>query len=158
MAKKSAKPQPRHTDPEDADREPSEDILAFEDGEKTLGPGGAVGFSGTASKADACRAALAEGITTTEEAVIFARSEFGIEIKPTDFTLYKSKAKRSRNEAAPRGKPGRKPRPAEGHASAPARPRAASGESELLEAMEAIKPLVDSMGADRVKRIVDLLG
>lgn len=32
------------------------------------------------------------------------------------------------------------------------------GETGVIEALEATKPLVASMGADKVKRIVDLLG
>lgn len=34
----------------------------------------------------------------------------------------------------------------------------ASGETDLLDAMEAMKPLVASLGKEQVKRIVDLLG
>ena len=36
--------------------------------------------------------------------------------------------------------------------------RALSGDGDLLEALEAMKPLVASMGAEKVKRLVDLLG
>jgi hypothetical protein len=39
----------------------------------------------------------------------------------------------------------------------PERP-AAGRNGDLLAAMEAMKPLVDSMGKEQVKRIVDLLG
>jgi hypothetical protein len=34
----------------------------------------------------------------------------------------------------------------------------AKGDGDLLDALEAMKPLVDKLGADKVKRIVDLLG
>jgi len=65
---------------------------------------------------------------------------------------------KKREAAAPKGKPGRKPRAAvEAYLSPP--PKApANGEPDLLEAMEAMKPLFASLGADKVKRIADLLG
>jgi hypothetical protein len=58
------------------------------------------------------------------------------------------------------------PRPSAGHwptarkqadpVAAPADP--SNGEADLLAAMEAMKPLVANRGADKVNRIVDLLG
>jgi len=162
MAKKSTKPAPRYNDPEEENQEAPEDEPAFAHDAGGPDHASSPAHAGTASKADACRAALAEGITTTEEAVAFARSRYGVEIKPTDFTLYKSKAKRGLGDAAARGKPGRKPKAAgaagDGHPAPPrGGSRPAGGQSDLLAAMEAMKPLVDSLGADRVKRIVDLL-
>jgi hypothetical protein len=41
---------------------------------------------------------------------------------------------------------------------APTAKAAPNGEPDLIEAMEARKPLVASLGAERVKRLVDLLG
>ena len=66
----------------------------------------------TMTKADVCRALLAEGLTENEEAVAAAKSRFGIEIKPTDFSLYKSKEERSRGhrKARPAGSPERRRR------------------------------------------------
>ena len=63
----------------------------------------------------------------------------------------------------PAAKPGRKPKAApsqavEGYLSAPPKQRGTGAEPDLLDAMEAMKPLVASLGADKVKRIVDLLG
>jgi hypothetical protein len=34
----------------------------------------------------------------------------------------------------------------------------AKGDVDLIEALEAMKPLVASLGAEKVKRLVDLLG
>ena len=36
--------------------------------------------------------------------------------------------------------------------------RASGGEADLLKMMEAMKPLVANLGADKLKRIVNLLG
>jgi hypothetical protein len=120
----------------------------------------------TMSKADACRAALAAGIETTEEAMEFTLKKFGVEIKATDFTLYKSKAKAA--AAAPKSAPakrGRKPKAAEtvarkplveGYVAPPEKPKAA-GELDVLLALEGVKELVGQFGADQVKRMVDLI-
>jgi hypothetical protein len=45
----------------------------------------------------------------------------------------------------------------EGYLAAPPAPKPARG-SNLLNAMEAMKPLVASFGKEQVKRIVELLG
>ena len=63
-------------------------------------------------------------------------------------------------EPAAKGKPGRKPKESlsqgvDGYLATP--PQAANGEADLLAAMEAMKPLVAALGADKVKRIADLL-
>ena len=69
---------------------------------------------------------------------------------------------KKKGEAATKGKPGRKPKAApgqavEGYLAPPPKPQASGGESDLLAAMEAMKPLVAALGADKVKRIADLL-
>jgi len=68
-------------------------------------------------------------------------------------STYKANAKKKAGESAPKGKPGRKPK-VEG-AVAPPKP---AGEGDLLDAIEAMKPLIASLGADKVHRLVDLLG
>jgi hypothetical protein len=75
----------------------------------------------------------------------------------------KSLIRKKESSSAPKGKPGRTPRAApsqavEGYLAPPPKPRGSGGEPDILEAMEAMKPLVASLGADKVKRIVDLLG
>jgi hypothetical protein len=138
---------PAHVEPEDASQEiPDEEPASLI--EKT-----------TMSKADACRAALAAGIEDAEKAQAFTLSKFGVEIKATDFALYKSKRKQA-GGTAPKGKPGRKPKAAaplvEGYVAPPEKPKSA-GELDLLLALEGVKELMSTYGADKVRRIVDLL-
>ena len=149
---------PAHVEPEDESQETPDEEPA-----RTLEPQ-PVAAQSSMSKADACRAALAAGIETTEEAMEFTLKKFGVEIKATDFTLYKSKAKQAAASAP--AKRGRKPRTAtpvstkplvEGYVAPPDKPKAA-GESDILLALEGIKELVGQFGADRVKRMVDLIG
>ena len=40
----------------------------------------------------------------------------------------------------------------------PLKPRAVDAQPDLLTAMEAMQPLVDSLGKEQVKRILELLG
>lgn len=155
MAKK--KSAPKHVEPEDESQDIEEEPETEE--EQDDEPEAARPASPTMSKADACRAALAAGIDTAEKAMEFTRSKFGVEIKATDFTLYKSKQKK---QGEPKGRPGRKPKAAaapavDGYLAPPPKP-APTGGSDLLDAMEAMKPLVASLGKEQVKRIVDLLG
>jgi hypothetical protein len=140
---------PAHVEPEDEvqespDEEPASVI------EKT-----------TMTKAEACRAALAAGIEDAEKAQAFTLSKFGVEIKATDFALYKSKQKQAGASPALKGKPGRKPKTAiplvEGYVAPPMKPKAA-GEPDILLALEGVKELVQQFGADRVKRMVDIIG
>ena len=141
--KKSA---PVHVEPEDD----SQDIPDEE-------PASVIEPIGTMSKADACRAALAAGIEDAEKAQAFTRSKFGVEIKATDFALYKSKQKKA-GGTTPKGKPGRKPKTplVEGYVAPPVKPKTA-GEPDVLLALEGIKELMATYGADKVRRIVDLL-
>src|SRR5262249_46679805 len=104
MARKRSRPRP--AEPED------ESQAAPEREERVETP--AEGQSGKGvTKADACRAALAAGIDTTEDAVFFVKARFGIDIKPTEFSLYKSKEKKKRQDrGAPKGRSGgRRPKP-----------------------------------------------
>jgi len=107
------------------------------------------------SKAQAVRNALAEGVEEIGDIEGFVKSRYGIEIPRQMISAYKAMEKKRAEKAT--GKPGRKSRGAESSGSAP-RARSGGSESELLDAMEAMKPLVDKLGAENVKRIVDLLG
>jgi hypothetical protein len=151
--KKSA---PKHVEPEDISQEEPEEEPEVEEEPESTGK--------SMSKADVCRALLAEGITENEDAIAAAGSRFGVEIKATDFTLYKSKQKQAA-VAAP-AKRGRKPKVAEsvarkpqveGYVAPPEKPKA-PGEPDMLLALEGIKELVGQFGADRVKRMVDIIG
>ncbi len=152
MAKKKAAPAPIEPEEESQELPEEEPARVLE----TAPP------SDTMSKADACRAALAAGIDTAEKAQEFTRSKFGVEIKPTDFALYKSKGKKAEPPTA-KGKPGRKPKAApspaiEGYLAPPPAPNPPGEQLDLLAAMEAMKPLVAALGVEKVKRIADLLG
>ena len=65
------------------------------------------------------------------------------------------------SKAPERAKRGRKPKAAapaaiEGYVAPPEKPKAA-GEPDVLLALEGVKGLVDTYGADKIRRIVDLL-
>ena len=118
------------------------------------------------SKAEAIRRALAQGIESPEKATDFIKTQFGLEISRQHFSAAKSQIK-SKAEAEMSGtkvepaKRGRKPKgagPLEGYLAPPSKPHAIDGEADLLVAMEAMKPLVASLGVDTVKRIAELLG
>src|SRR4051794_11734926 len=112
------------------------------------------------TKSEAVRRALADGVDQPADGVAYIKDNFGLEIGPQHFSAVKATEKK-KGEAVPKGKPGRKPKAAPSQAVegylAPPQP-APSGNSELLAAMEAMKPLVASLGKEQVKRIVDLLG
>lgn len=110
------------------------------------------------SKSAAAREAIAQGIDSPDDAVAFIKQRFGIEMSKPHFSAVKSQLKKREagGEAAPKGRPGRKPKAAiEGYLAPPK--VVPTGEGDLLEALEAMKPLVASLGAEKVKRIVDLL-
>lgn len=117
---------------------------------------------GIVSKADAIWRMLAEGIENPTSASAEIKSRFGIEVTPQHFSAARSQMKSRAASGKPKGKPGRKPKEApsqavEGYLAPPPKPAPAGG-SGLLDAMEAMKPLVASLGKEQVKRIVDLLG
>lgn len=104
------------------------------------------------SKAEAVRQALSAGMDRPADGVEFIKAHYGIEIENQTFSTYKAqqKARAAKKEVA-------KPKAAvEGYLAPPK--IEAAGDGDLLGAMEAMKPLVASLGADKVKRIVDLLG
>lgn len=119
------------------------------------------GFAESVSKAEAVRRAVAAGVESPAEGAAYVQEHFGIDMDNKTFSLNRSqqKIRDAKKQAAAKGKPGRKPIQAvEGDMASPPKQGMAGGESELLAAMEAMKPLVDSMGKEQVKRIVDLLG
>jgi hypothetical protein len=121
----------------------------------------------TITKAEAVRQALAAGNELPEDGVGYIKRIHGIDMPRQIFSSYKTQekarqAKQGTQAVAPKDKPGRNPKEGQGQAiegylAPPAKPPA-TGETDLLVAMEAMKPLVASLGADKVKRIVDLLG
>jgi hypothetical protein len=121
---------------------------------ETEAPGAASGpaTGGKAmSKSAAARAALAEGIGSPQKACAFILKRFGIEMSPQHFSAVKSQWK-SANEA-----PAKKKSAVEGYLAPPPK-RSANGEADVLESLEALKPLIAQYGSDKVKRMIDLLG
>lgn len=110
---------------------------------------------GKITKSEAVRRALADGVGQPGDGVAYIRDNFGLEISPTHFSAVKS-TEGKKGEAAPKGKPGRKPKAAVDGYLAPPQPMP-SGNSELLDAMEAMKPLVASLGKEQLHRIIELL-
>lgn len=105
------------------------------------------------TKVGAVKAALVDGSGSPEEGVAFIKSRFGLDITRPHFSAIKSQLKK--REGITRGIR-RVTRPSSPRlAASPARP--ANGEAALLEALEVMKPLVDQFGADKVKRLVELL-
>jgi hypothetical protein len=96
----------------------------------------------------------------------FIKSHYGIDMTNQMFSSYKAqqKARDSKKEAAaPKGKPGWKPKAApsqavEGYLAPPPKPKAVNGEADLIESLETLKPLIAQYGAEKVERLVDLLG
>ena len=117
------------------------------------------------SKARAARYAIEQGYESPQEAVAFILDELGIEMAPQHFSAVKSQMRKRERDTDEGSKPSagpRRGRPPAISSMIANSTRKAGGvgddELDLLDAMEAIKPLVENLGADRVKRIVDLLG
>lgn len=152
MAKKAAKAAPKHAETES--KEAPESLGGGQEGH---------GFApGDITKSEAIRRALAAGFEGPQEGTAYILKEFGIEIAPGHFSAVKATEKK-KAAAAPKGKLGRKPKAApsqavEGYLAPPPKQAPAGGEAGLIEALEAMKPLVASLGKEQVKRIVDLLG
>jgi hypothetical protein len=108
----------------------------------------------TVTKADAVRAALAEGADSPAEGIAFIKAKFGIDITPAHFSSYKSQQKAKAGK--PAGRRGRAPR-AEA-AAAPLPPSGLNGPAGLATSVEAIKVLVDQYGVDQVVGIARLFG
>ena len=104
------------------------------------------------TKAGAARVALAEGILAPKEASHYILQKFGITISPQQFSAEKSRFKHRSGDSHTVGQ----------FTSSSYLPGVASrspiGEADLLQALEAMKPLIDQLGVEKVKRMVDLLG
>lgn len=105
------------------------------------------------TKSEAVRRAIAAGAEQPADGVPFIKTHFGLDISPMHFSAVKAGDKK---KEAIKAKPGRKPKAIEGYLAPPAKPKGI-GEGDLIAAIEAIKPLVAQHGADKVKRLVDVL-
>ena len=115
------------------------------------------------NQADLVRKAVAAGHEKPADGVAYIKDEFGVDIDPKYYSVAKSQLKKREAKAsfsAEPAKPGRKPKsPApvvEGYVAPPEKPKAA-GEPDVLLALEGVKELVGQFGAERVKKMVDLL-
>lgn len=109
----------------------------------------------TMSKAAAARAALAAGVSVPREASPYIKERFGIDISPQQFSAEKCRLKqRGVDDFSSLGNH------VEKRLDAPAKSgkRSEGGDADLLQSLEVMKPLIDRLGAEKVKRMVDLLG
>ena len=104
------------------------------------------------SKAGAARAALAEGIYVPKKASLYIKEKYGIDISPQQFSAEKSRLKHRSGEADQHLTSQRH------DSSRFATHRNLTGEVNLLNALEVMKPLIDQLGVEKVKRMVELLG
>ena len=155
--RKTTAPAPAPVEPEEESQEvPDEEPEVEEDGEPEV-----AGRKGM-NKSKAARAAIDAGYEKPIEAVAYIKRQFGIDIDPQRFSSIKSNYRKSQGEE----KPGKAASPsarsrkvsipaAEGYLAPP--PRQPDG-GDLLDTLEALKPLIAQHGADKLKRMVDLLG
>jgi hypothetical protein len=112
-----------------------------------------------ASKSEAVRMAIAAGFDGPQVWAGYIQSQFGLDVSPEHFSAVKSADKKKVLTGEPKGKPGRKPKAAvDGYLAPPPKPASNGEQPDLIAAIEAMKPLVEALGAEKVKRIADLLG
>lgn len=153
--RKSSSPPPAPVDPE----EESQEVPEEEPGVEGEGEAGVAGQKGM-NKSKAARAAIDAGHEKPVAAVAYIKRQFGIDMNPQHFSSIKTNYRKAQGEAKPdkaAPAPARKvTSPAvEGYVAPP--PKPADG-GDLLDALEALKPLIAQHGADKLKRMVDLLG
>jgi hypothetical protein len=108
----------------------------------------------TISKAQAVREALAEGLDGLDDIAAYVKAKHGHDIPKTMISAYKAgEKKKAAASDIPKAKPGRKPTVA-----APTQPVAShGGETDLITAMEILKPLIQEHGGDLLRKIISLL-
>jgi hypothetical protein len=100
------------------------------------------------SKAAAVRAALADGLDGLDDIAAYVKAKHGHDIPKPQISAYKAQEKakgRKVDEPVPKAP---KPKPAV---------HGGGGETDLITAMETMKPFIKEHGAERLKRIIDLL-
>lgn len=116
------------------------------------------GAHGRITKSEAARRAIAAGYDKPQEAVAYILGQFGIEMGAQHFSSIKTGMKKNTPPTKSTTWQSRKDAPSiESYFTPPPGPESTE-EAGLLRAMEAMKPLVAAFGADKVKRIADLLG
>jgi hypothetical protein len=152
--KKSA---PKHVEPEDEVQESPEEEPA------------AVESSNSVNQAELVRKAVAAGHEKPATGVPYIKTQFGVDIDPKYYSVAKSQLKKREAKSSFTPEPAKRgpkpkaavpaaPKPlADGYVAPPEKPKSA-GEPDVLLALEGIKDLVGQFGADKVKRMVDLIG
>ena len=111
------------------------------------------------SKTEAVRQALAQGLDSLDDIEDFLKRRHGIEMPRPQISAYKAQAKKkaAEGEAATKTNRGRKPQQATetGHVSRPAKP-SGTADSGMIDDLAAVKHLVQRLGAEQVRKIVDL--
>ena len=159
MARKPRNTVPKQVEPEDLSQEvPEEEPVVQLVKEPLEQPG-----EKPMNKSQAARAAIDAGHDKPGPAVEYIKSQFGIEMSQPHFSAVKSGYKKANAAAAAKAKPAKRGRPpgskaVEGYLAPAPKPRPIVAADELLAAMEAVKPLIASLGAEKVKRLVDVLG
>jgi len=149
MARKSANP-PEPVEPEEESQELPEDES---EGDDEPGP-----VKGNVSKTHAARVALAEGYEKPTEAVKFIRKRFGIKMANQQFSTIKAKEKQKAGVPAAGEEPQvekRKPSSASPDPAPQSAPAANAG-ADIMDDLTSVKALVRKLGAEQVRKIVDL--
>jgi hypothetical protein len=147
---------PAAIEPEEESQEVPEEEPEVEEEEGEPGVAGEKGMN----KSQAARAAVDAGYEKPVEAVAYIKRKFGIDMNPQHFSSIKSNYRKAQGEAKPAKKaeppaPRKRSDAVEGYVAPP--PKQADG-GDLLDTLEALKPLIAQHGAERVKQMVDLLG
>lgn len=132
-----------------------EETPAAQDHDEEPAPGSTIRIS----KLEAVRQAIEAGTDSLDDGVEFVRKRFGIEMTKPHFSAAKSILKK-KGLIAEQGRPGRRPRlgkSIEGYLAPPPRQHT-SPSSEILDALETMKPLIASLGKEQIHRMIDLLG
>ena len=108
----------------------------------------------TMTKAGAARAALANGIMVPRQASAYIKQKYDIDISPQQFSAEKSRLKLRSGGSIPASGSNSSGYSGENFSG---QFSTFSGEADLLQALEIMKPLIHQLGADKVKRMVDLL-
>ena len=111
-------------------------------------PGGGDAPFPTISKTDAVKAALDAGVEKPKLGVTYIKETFGLDMSPSHFSQMKTLGKKKSNGSAVTQSASIAPASSNGHHA-----QAGGG---VAESVEAIKGLVDRMGAEEVVRIAEL--
>ena len=140
------------TEPEEESQEVSEEESEVKEDAKEKG----------LNKSQSARAAIEAGYEKPVDAVAYIKREFGIDMNPQHFSSIKTGYKKAQG-GAKSGKGASSSTPKrrratptiDGYVAPP--PKQADG-GDLLDTLEALKPLIAQHGPDKLKRMVDLLG